>query len=296
MRAERVVIDLVNELKRHIDEARGTAKKPVFWLGAGCSTFDGIPTNAELLPRLLPACKNAPVPQVFFDRFCARAGDDGIRALELERHLNVELRDGSPYLSLARLLTAGVIDMVVSMNLDDLLEQALARLGQEPDHDYQLIDLARLGGDADGLRLAPTPRIKVVKLFGDCVTGHRALTTLRMPRHDAQIELLTRDYSRLPAVVCGYSFFHQPVAASFAGQAAPLYYIDKDYPESSFVRGLMSRRSRVTRFVDRRLGRFEEFLDFLCPVCLDDSGFVIKVTEVTPKGERRQKRKLRASP
>lgn len=279
MRAEQVVTGLLGELKRHGDPKRGSEKKPVFWLGAGCSTFDGIPTNEELLPILYPECQTAVSQQLAFDKYCEKEEGSVVQDLDLERHLRATLRNNSPYLQLVQLLIAGFIDMVVTMNIDNLLEQALGRFHLERGRDYQLVDL-KDGHEA----LAQTGlRIKIIKLFSDPISGYRSLTTLRMPRHDAAVERFTRDYSRLPAVVCGYSFFHVSVASSFSTQASPLYYINKSFPDAALTLGLLNRRFSMHYVVDERLGQFADFIDFLSALYGSQDDFVIKVTGVTHK-------------
>ncbi|MEU7617848.1 SIR2 family protein [Micromonospora rifamycinica] len=254
--------DSVRELVRHLRQFRGdepSAEKPFFWLGAGCSVHDGVPLNAELLDAVLGDDVDTwGSRQYRFDLLCDRLGPGAARAGLFRRHLERPLTPDSPYRRLVGLLAQGYADMVVTVNIDDLLERALVAAGLREHHDYRLIDVPQYRPEAAVLRItAPGgPRIRIIKLHGGLDLGLNLMTSREIIQYEEGIEQLVRDVSSRPAVVCGYSFFHLNVLQAFSRNRSPLYYANITFPEAPMVLSLMAQRNHTPRFIDGTLGNF----------------------------------------
>jgi hypothetical protein len=150
-------------------------KPPVLLLGAGASVDAGIGAMPELYKFF--GCAD-------FDAFCAHIDD--LSPSERYRYLSEFLQTRKPadvtpgYQALATLCAQNYFDLVLTTNMDPLLDDALAaaRLWRR---DYLLIVNGVIRPD----RLAPllggqSPRVKVVKLHGDLFQRFMAWTVAEM--------------------------------------------------------------------------------------------------------------------
>lgn len=265
-------MQLLLKFLRQFRDKQASEQKPLFWLGAGCSVHDGVPLNADLLRQAVPPDPNDwGSPQFRFDRFCDSLGAGVARAKYLDPYLRRSLTPTSPYRGLVRLLRRGYADVVFTMNIDDLLEQALAAARLHEHRDYRVVKVPELQPRAAAIQVGDPggPRIRIVKLHGDHTLGLNYMTSAEITRYDATIRELVAKYSSRPAVVCGYSFFHLNVLDAFSQERSPLFYVNRSFPDAPMVLSLMAARNGgAALFIDDQHGRppigtFSKFIDRL---------------------------------
>jgi hypothetical protein len=154
---------------------RNGEKPPVLLLGAGASLAAGIPTMSKLFDRF--GCND-------FEEFSRYIGprSDAERYRYLAEVLQAPAFDEitAGYQALAALLADAYFDLVLTTNMDPLLEDALsaARLRRR---DYVLLVNGLMRPKRMELPLLePNPRVKVVKLHGDLFSRCMAWTADEM--------------------------------------------------------------------------------------------------------------------
>jgi hypothetical protein len=243
--------------------SRESRKKPIFWLGAGCSFHDGVPLSNALLSELAPPRGVWGSPQHVFDQQFDQLSIVN-RAELLERVMNKPLTPDSPYHDLSYLLREGYADVVFTFNIDHLLEDALRAAGHILEKDYSVIDVPKTNAQfvASLLEQPAAPRIRIVKLHGDYRHGINYMTSKEIAQYNPHILELVKRYSGESAIVCGYSFFHLNVLTAFSTTGGPLYYANRSFPEAPMVLSLISLRAG--RVIDGEFGKFEALMRFLC--------------------------------
>jgi len=240
--------------------------KPVFWLGAGCSVFDRVPLNAELLRSEATLSTEWGSDQFRFDVFYESLGIGISRASLLRRYFERQLRTQSPLRKMCKLLTEGYSDIIFTFNIDDLLEQAMKHDGLQEGVHYRLVKVPEIRSDAvlAAVNNPNGPRICIVKLHGNYDLGFNCLTSKEITTYEEPIRRLVEEYSRRAAVVCGYSFFHLNVLRSFCTDGGPLFFVNKVFPEAAMVLSLLWARSSTSPLViDGSLGEFSSFMSNL---------------------------------
>jgi hypothetical protein len=255
-------VDFVTDHMRNSRSDVADEGKPVFWLGAGCSAFDGVPLNAELLSRAVrddPAAWGS--TQFRFDRFCDSLGADDARVAYLTPYVKRSILPDSPYHALTRLLVAGYADVVFTFNIDDLLEQAFQEAGLRERLDYEVISVPEMQPDLVSRRIDPRhgPRLRIVKLHGDYKWGINYMTSTEITRYEPGIRRAVESWSQRPSVVCGYSFFHLNVLEAFSREGGFLVYANVAFPDAPMVLSLMASRNRFPWFADGDFGTFSGF-------------------------------------
>jgi hypothetical protein len=195
---KRSFAELVTDLK-----TRRTVgdKPPVLLLGAGASTDAGIGAMSELFKFFNCADFNA---------FCKYI--DKTTAAERYRYLADFLQTRRPgeitpgYQALATLCAQNYFDLVLTTNMDPLLDDALsaARLWRR---DYLLIINGVIRPDRLKLLLGgPSPRVKIVKLHGDLFQRFMAWTVPEMDTYlDEIAPYLKPAVENRDFLVVGYS-------------------------------------------------------------------------------------------
>ena len=253
---------LVEHLKRTRSIDPGP-QKPAFWLGAGCSVYDGVPLTVDLLRQILPDAPDAwGSPQFRFDQFCQSLGVGPARANYLRPYMKRDVRNGSPYHGLRDLVLAGYADVIFTFNIDNLLEQSFESAGVRAERDYLVVNVPELQAPAVLARIDPSegPRIRIVKLHGAFEYGINCMTSSEVTRYDEPILEVVRAWSGHPAVVCGYSFFHLNVLEAFSRRGGPLFYANVSFPDAPMVLSLMAARNQLPLFIDGVSGMFSNFI------------------------------------
>jgi len=271
MSAQAAFIRLVGFLGQ-IDANTPSRDKPVFWLGAGCSLHDGIPLNAQLLLDVLP--KNAPTwgsPQFRFDEFVETFGDGTQRANLFLPHVDKPLLPDSPYHDFVKVLAAGYSDVVITFNIDDLLERALDESGLREFKDYLVVKVPELNVMAAVSQITKegSPRIRIVKLHGDAKGGFNYMTSKEIIEFPAQIRETVKTMSTRPAVVCGYGFSDLNVLGAFSRDKSAFFFVNPYFPNNTITLSIMKTRGSQANFIDDQMGDFKTFMnDLVIGLCL----------------------------
>jgi hypothetical protein len=195
---ERTLNDLVRDLA---DRRRLSEPPPVLLLGAGASVESGIGMMAKLYELVGVKDFASFVPAI-------ETRDENERYRLLAEFLQTqdpsEVTPG--YTALAELCAAAVFDVVLTTNLDPLLDDALAaaRLRRR---DYLLFINGVIRAERLALMLrSRSPRVKVIKLHGDLFHRFMAWTPPEMESYLAAIApTLTGVLQGRDVLVVGYS-------------------------------------------------------------------------------------------
>jgi hypothetical protein len=191
-------------------------------LGSGISRTAGVPTGWEVVRRLLErlAVLEGVEPDDVFEWYRERGGEPDYSQLlqELapqpgdrqsllqpffepddEERQRGEKEPTAAHLSIARLVAAGWIKVIVTTNFDRLLERALAEVGVSP---VVIVDAASAAGAAP---LAHTP-CTVIKVHGDYLNPNIRNTVSELEVYEEDVDgLLDRVLDEYGLVVCGWS-------------------------------------------------------------------------------------------
>jgi hypothetical protein len=239
--------------------------KPLLWLGAGASTYDGVPAGDDLLLLLVGATGTWGSPQFRLDqRF------DGLppaaRLALLEPHLTRPIKAASPYHTVIRLLVDGYLGGVVTFNVDDLLDQAIDAATAWAK--IKVLDGVTMIPKAIGHHFFDSHRAQpiILKLHGSLETGLNLFTSAEISAYEPKLALIVESLSRRPAVVCGYSFAHLNLLRVFSTEKAPFYYCNPTSPCSPALLSVMvSRGGVIGRTLDGDRGRFDDVMSALAP-------------------------------
>ena len=237
------VADLVQNLegRRRVGE-----EPPVLLLGAGASASAGLAT----MRRLYEAEGIAADASDAFEQFCARMRkrDDRERFRWLAGHL--QQADAQPvtagYRALAALCASHIFDVVLTANLDPLLEDAFSATLLKR-RDYLVLINGVLRADRLPLLLLPgAPRVKVLKLHGDLFHRFMAWTPDEMERYLRDITpVLSKGLAMRDVLVVGYSLRDPAVRELALEMGGTVWYANPHPPAPEIVADLAERNARV---------------------------------------------------
>jgi hypothetical protein len=258
----RTIDELLNYLRRRRQEGE---PPPVLLLGAGASTDAGIGGMRDLIKF----CGYATLEE--FAAFMTP-----LEANERYTYLAKFLQTLEPsvitpgYRALAALCADQFFDLVMSTNLDPLLEDALAgaRLWRR---DYLLLVNGAMRPDRLGWLLgASRPRLKVLKLHGDLFLRSMAWTPSEMDLYAAEIaEPLKHVLWHRDILVVGHRLYDEPLRKLILDAEGSIWYthmteVPPYLRESPRVRAVISAQAGFERLFPEIARRFE------VPVASDD--------------------------
>ncbi len=170
----------IDDLARRIQEriasgSHGQGRSPyILFLGEGCAAAAGAPSRAEIARQalaLFASDSDKPVPNepddAVFDRFAKYTESLSPASLgRMLRNLHAQVAVPSFYQHLAQLIREGYFPLIMTMNFDTLLEQALTNAGVRSS-DYRV---TTFGSGRTSLETDPStrsPLTHLVKLHGD---------------------------------------------------------------------------------------------------------------------------------
>lgn len=218
-----------SELVRDLKQRREVGDPPpVVLLGAGASVESGVGAMTDLF---------AFVNCADFEAFCAYINP--LTPPERYRLLARFLQSRKPaeptagYRALAALCAEAYFDLLLTTNLDPLLDDALAH-AQLWRRDYLLLVNGVIRPERLDLVLtAASPRVKVVKLHGDLFHRFMAWTPAEMRRllDDIQPQIRPALHGR-DALVVGHSLRDERIRALVLGAGGAIWYLNpKSAPE-----------------------------------------------------------------
>jgi SIR2-like domain len=262
------------ELARDLKQRREVADPPpVLLLGAGASVESGIGAMSELFDFV--GCAD-------FEEFTAYIKD--LTVAERYRLLSRFLQTQRPaevtpgYHALATLCADAYFDVVLTTNLDPLLDDALAaaRLWRK---DYLVLVNGVIRMDWLGiLATAPSPRVKVIKLHGDLFQRCMAWTVEEMDEMVSSVheEILAALNSR-DLLVVGHSLRDQRIRELVLACKGSVWFT---HPKE--VPGFLRRRKQVRSVVGPDC-TFERLFTGLA-AALTDSASVAAPTRAARRG------------
>lgn len=162
------------------------------------------------------------------------------------------------YRGLARLCKEGYFDVVLTTNVDTLLEDALIDIKMMP-RDWQVFVNGRdtLDRIAQGLKF-PTPRLKIVKLHGDLFARVFAFSYDEVFQFSQQLESLLREYLSRPVLIVGNSMRDQDINRCIQATGDVLYYVHERPPRlgTPIYDAVQVRKSTVISGEQAEFGRF----------------------------------------
>jgi hypothetical protein len=241
------------DLARDLQQRRVVGDPPpALLLGAGASVESGVGAMTDLF-RFLDCAD--------WDAFCAFI--QGRSDLERYRYLSQFLQSRKPeevtpgYRALAALCAAGYLELVLTTNLDPLIDDALAtaRLKRK---DYLLLVNGVIRPSWLGLLVGqPYPRVKVVKLHGDLFHRCMAWTPAEMETFVQEVgPPLHKAVSQRDVLVVGHSL-HDAKIRELALQAQDaLWYIHPQavpdfLTDDRRVRGVVGAECTFERLLTR---------------------------------------------
>jgi hypothetical protein len=248
----------------------------VLVLGAGASVRSGCPPLMEVIAQIIGEYGNKKV--------LSRSGEeqieefyrvvDGLDDQSLWLVLDRLFKDAQPsagYEYLARLVKDGYFYVLLSTNVDTLVEKALEREGLSLVDDVDVIDAGAVKTDVDAEPIIrrlenPTPRIKLVKLHGHLPTRQlkfRLKDTFRFPGKLAKvIEGYVSNRLR-SVIIVGHSLRDEDLNNCFDIQGEAIWYINPRYPVTSDFAGKVVASRPGSCYIDGEDGDFDRFFDEL---------------------------------
>lgn len=246
-------------LLRH-SQAMDAPAKPLLWLGAGASAYDGVPVGDALLVGLVGSTGKWGSPQYRLDRLFEGL-PPAARLRLLKPLLDKPLKPDSPYHSVVKLLRKGYFGGAVTFNVDHLIDEAIASASAFSD--MEVIDGVEMVPGAISERFFGSTRTSpiVLKLHGGLTTGLNLFTSTEISAYTPKLAEIVESLSRRPAVVCGYSFAHLNVLRSFSTDIGAFFYCNPFTPSAPALLSLMESRGGVYgKTVDGTDGRFETLM------------------------------------
>ena len=162
------------------------------------------------------------------------------------------------YRGLARLCKEGYFDIVLTTNVDTLLEDALIDIKLMP-REWQVFVNGRENLDkiVQGLKF-PTPRLKIVKLHGDLFARVFAFSHDEVFQFSDQIQSLLEEYLVRPVLIVGNSMRDQDINRCIKARGDALYYVNERRPQPGTViyDAVRVRKGVVISGEEAEFGRF----------------------------------------
>jgi hypothetical protein len=259
----------------------------VLVLGAGASLSSGVPGMPEIVrkavrehgnkeqnaqlktdPRVLPKELDA------FFQMIDRLAEPQLRAI-LERLFPKGQEPSKGYGDLAKLVVGGCFPVILSTNIDLLLETALSGKGLKLTIDVDIIDCGDISNPNDTSIAellvrkiqSETPPIKLVKLHGSLVgmgkLKFRPKDIFDLPTNLREaVEKLVNDEKR-EVVIVGHNMHDADLNRCFHQRGSGIWYVNPEQPEpGSFIHTVLQAREGSCYISDSE-GFFDRFFERL---------------------------------
>jgi len=268
----------IRALANLLQAKRSRPEEPscVLVLGAGASIRSGCPSLMEVIRQIIEKYGN---PEIL-SRSREEQIDEFYRVVDgLDDHslwllLDTLFKDAKPstgYEYLARLVKGGHFDVILSTNVDTLVEKAFEREGLSLVDDIDLIDAGGVKTDADAQPIIrrlenPTPRIKLVKLHGQLPTRQikfRLRDIFEFPDKPAKaVEGYVSNRLR-SVIIVGHSLRDEDLNGCFRKDGGAIWYINPRYPTTSDFAGKVVANRSGSYYIDGEDGNFDRFFEEL---------------------------------
>jgi hypothetical protein len=213
----------------------------VVMLGAGASLGSGVKNTDTIMRELLDAYGpdiKAHTTAGRFDKLWQRTSDAN-RDMLLRPYLNVTPSTG--YAKLAALMQAGFLDVILTFNFDNLVEQAL----RAANLDFRAV----IRGETDEQAMSrllesPEPRCKLLKLHGSLRSSKYFLFSIdELLQYSEPTETLVRRLTANDIIVCGYAFNDTCVTNAFSREGGTVACVNPSGAPRGLEPFLEKRRS-----------------------------------------------------
>jgi hypothetical protein len=248
----------------------------VLVLGAGASIRSGCPPMMEVVEQIIKKYGD--------DKTLSRSGEDqieeffsimdGLGDLDLWLELDQLFTGARPsvgYERLAQLVKDGYFRVILSTNVDTLMEKALEGVGLSLISDVDVIDCGGIKTDADaepvvGRLKNPTPRVKLVKLHGYLPTRQlkfRVKDVFEFPEKLAKAvtEYVSNHLGNV--IIVGHSLRDVDLNACFQARGGAIWYVNPQYPTTNDFSGKVVANRSGSHYIDSKDGDFDRFFDEL---------------------------------
>jgi hypothetical protein len=161
---------------------------------------------------------------------------------------------------LVELVKDGYFDVIISTNIDVLLEDAFTREEMAEPLDYRVY-IQGLHTDIPIVR-RETKYCTIVKVFGDLVSRQyaTALNEFNLEKDEALKEFLESTLAR-DILVVGYDpEWDGPIERAFPGKGGDIWYVNEEEPTE---KSLITRTKRISRHIHGREGSYSIFMKAL---------------------------------
>lgn len=260
-------IDPKKTLFNHIKDKKDQHMVPyILFLGAGASLNSGCPSMHKIVMETIDNygfrdSKSIDEQELFNEFFNIIKGFEDDERHLLARRLFKDAKPSAGYQYLAQLLKWGYFDIVLTTNYDNLLEDTLNQIELFPPKDYAVMIV---GKEKDKSILKQieytTPRIKIIKLHGDLITGEFKFTPDEIYKFSPIINECIQKILKKEVVIVGYRVQDTDVIRCLLDSEEPIWYVNPTPPEQ-LIRSLLAGR-RLTE-ISGENGKFDRFFQDL---------------------------------
>jgi hypothetical protein len=228
-------------------------------LSSGCSAFSDVVKDIA----------GSDDPADLFDLLDRRPHGD--RAALLGKHLR-GCSPSSGYRHLAELVKAGYFDVILTTNVDSLLETALLDAGLRPGRDYVCIISGR-DQDEEITRLIKQrkPRVKILKLHGDLELAILPITPAETFQFPSQVSDVLREYLNRDVLIVSYGpWDSNDVNHCLELSRHSMWHVASDRPDpNSFIYHALVARNATRNIIFGEEGQFDRVLEVLRAELID---------------------------
>jgi hypothetical protein len=244
------------ELARQILARRENHQRPfILFLGQACADAAGVPTKFEIARQVFSD------PDLF--QLYLQEEDLENRAVVLDAfdELLEEMTTGqryrmlqsfyasipvpSFYQDLALLVKAGFFELIVTTNIDNLLEQAFGGAGLIAGRDYQVQVLGRQEELPWRSKAAQEsePPVRVIKLHGDLALKQAAITREEIDEALEPQRLFIKGQISGDMIMVGYQLESEPLNQWLSWVPGDLWWVSPEPPDEQLLNIIEARRS-----------------------------------------------------
>jgi hypothetical protein len=244
----------LNELVNQIRVRRDAGRPFILFLGQECATAAGVPGLYQIAGELFSDADLASlylhdgsledqqaVLDAFDDLMEEMTGGQRYRMLQ-SYYANIPVP--SFYQDLALLIRAGYFKHILTTNIDNLLEQALAGAGMVEDRDY----LVLVPGQKESLPWkhrqvnAADVEVHIIKLHGDLVQQQVSFTREEIADALEPQRYFIKGELSGDLVMVGYEFESEPLNQWLSWVPGLVWWVNAETPEEQRMAAMMRRR------------------------------------------------------
>jgi SpoVK/Ycf46/Vps4 family AAA+-type ATPase len=252
----------------------------VLFLGTAASQSSGCSAFSDIVKDVV----GSDDPTAFFDLLDRRNPDE--RALLLRTHLQGS-SPSSGYRHLAELVKAGYFDVILTTNVDSLLETSLVDAGLRPSDYVCMVNGKDRDEEIARLMKQHRSHVRILKLHGDLELGILAI----MPTETFQFSRLVgdalREHLNRDVVIVGYGpWDSHDVSRCLELSRQSMWYVAPDRPaQSSVIYQALVARKATPNIISGEEGQFDHFFKALRDVLIQPES--VSAPTLTQEIERR---------